>query len=186
MKKKLTSITLIVLILINVTLVKTINSYGATNKCLEDMTAGDEIKFAGKEWIILDPNVGFIILASNDGIRNWHGEINDANNEYVGSDIRKYLNGEFLESLGEENKDLIMDIIWNCGLNEKTDSEGKMYYGEASKNVRDKVGLLTCSEYRNHSKYYNSGVGVLNENDWDYMWWLSILMGDLSFVILPL
>lgn len=153
MKKKLSIILVVLLVFTNMGLGST-NSYAASNTPLENMTAGAKIKFADKEWIILDPSVGYIILASNDGDRQWD---TDDSNDYESSDIRKYLNGTFLDSLGEENEDLIMEVIWNCG--DET--------SEVSKKVRDKVGLLTYSEYEN----YKNGL-VLDLNDWNYNWWL--------------
>ncbi|MCM1988868.1 DUF6273 domain-containing protein, partial [Oceanirhabdus seepicola] len=173
MKKKLSIILVILLILTNMGLGSTTKAYVASNTPLESMNPGDKIIFADKEWIILDPDVGYIILASNDGDRQRNST---DNNDYASSTIRAYLNGDFLNSLKEENKDLITEVIWNCGPEKivkihKYDYD--WYYSvEVSERVRDKVGLISYSEYINYSKYFNPKGGVLEPIDWNYSWWL--------------
>lgn len=115
---------------------------------------GDTFELAGLTWKILDiTEDGYLCLSEKLEDRM---EFDSDNNDWRRSDLRKYLNGEFLEKLsseiGEENiisfdRDLI-------SLDGQTEYES----------CEDKVSLLTVDEYR----MYRS----LIPNTDDYWWWL--------------
>lgn len=95
---------------------------------LAQKQVGDQVSFAGKEWVILDPEKGFLILKDVcDEKVAW------GNKNYKQSTIRRYINGKFLNSLSYY-KNFIEDTTWDCS----------NYW---STNVTDKVGLLPWDEY---------------------------------------
>lgn len=176
MKKKLSIILAILLVLTNMGFGST-NSYAVSNIPLENLTPGDKIIFADMEWIILDPSTGFITLAANDILNQWNWL---CSNDYENSSIKTYLNEIFLNSLGDENKDLIQEVTWNIGPVLESDIYNVpdfLRFCEELKKTDEtyKVGLLTCSEYIN---YRNSSV--LNPIDWANHWLLTPVMGGAN------
>ncbi|GAA0182203.1 hypothetical protein SH2C18_46230 [Clostridium sediminicola] len=142
MKRKLTGLILMFVILITLSMAMTTNSYAVDNKHLSDMNAGDIITFADKEWMILTPNKSiaddktgcYVVLVNNDGNRPY----DTYSNNYADSDLRTYLNNEFINNLGEKNKSLIEEITW--------DWDPKNYLELDNHTVTDKIGLLTSDE----------------------------------------
>ena len=123
-------------------------------KIFANLKVGETFELAGLNWKILDiRDEGYMSLAdrltdkmifdedSNDGLR---------------SQLREYLNTEFVEKIadeiGEENI-----IPFNRNL---LSLDGQTEYGECE----DKVSLLTVDEYRKYRK--------LIPNTDDYWWWL--------------
>ena len=115
---------------------------------------GDTFDIAGLTWKILDITAeGYMCLADKLTDKMTFDE---KSNDWVKSQLREYLNTEFIEKIadeiGEENI-----IPFNRNL---ISLDGQTEYGECE----DKVSLLTVDEYR---KYRS-----LIPNTDDYWWWL--------------
>lgn len=115
-------------------------------------SVGDEFELLGLKWKILSiAENGYKCLAEKLEENMQFG----SNNDWKGSHIRKYLNGEFLEKLsaevGEEN---IIPFERNL-----LSLDGQTEYGVCE----DKVSLLTFDEYRENRAL------IPNANYW---WWL--------------
>lgn len=123
-------------------------------KHFADLKVGDTFELAGLTWKILDITAeGYMCLADKLADKMTFDE---KSNDWVKSQLREYLNTEFVEEIasevGEENivsfkRDLLS-------------LDGQTEYGECE----DKVSLLTIDEYR---KYRS-----LIPNTDDYWWWL--------------
>lgn len=165
MKKKLTGLILIFVILITLSIAMTTNTYAVDNKNLSDMNTGDIVIFADKEWMILDPNKSieddktgcYVVLVNNDGNRPY----DTYSNNYADSDLRTYLNNEFLNNLGEKNKSLVEKITW--------DWDPHNYLGLDNHTVTAKIGLLTDDEGLN----YLFDISPDRFADNKYFWWFN-------------
>jgi hypothetical protein len=128
----------------------------ATSKSInlpEGLGIGDTFELADTTWKILDiTGAGYICLADN--IEDM--EFDSNSNNWENSNLRDYLNEEFLEKIAAEiglenivpfERDLLS-------------LDGQTEYGKCE----DKISLLTVDEYR---KYRN-----LIPNTKDYWWWL--------------
>lgn len=125
-----------------------------TRKHFAGLKVGDTFELAGLTWKILDITAeGYMCLA--DRLTDKMAFDEDSN-DWLRSQLREYLNTEFIEKIadeiGEENivsfkRDLLS-------------LDGQTEYGECE----DKVSLLTIDEYR---KYRS-----LIPNTDDYWWWL--------------
>ena len=107
-----------------------------------DLEPGNIFVFAGREWIILDPDCDGGILAITKEIWKetpFNEDRNDAN--WKTSTLRKDMIENLLPELGEENLlPHMTDMVCDNG----DDSLGK---------VEDKVFILSCDEYRKYRKY---------------------------------
>ena len=123
-------------------------------KISKSLGIGDTFEIAGLMWKILDiTDYGYKCLAEKLGERT----VFDPDcNDWRESDLREYLNGDFLKKLesviGADNiipfeRDLLS-------------LDGQTEYGTCE----DKVSLLTVDEYRQYRKL------IPNTND--YWWWL--------------
>lgn len=120
---------------------------------LEGLGIGDTFKLVDTTWKILDiTSAGYICLADSIEERQFDSDSNNWKN----SNLRDYLNEEFLEKIAAEiglenivpfERDLLS-------------LDGQTEYGKCE----DKVSLLTVDEYR---KYRS-----LIPNTKDYWWWL--------------
>ena len=115
---------------------------------------GDTFDIAGLTWKILDITAeGYMCLADKLTDKMTFDE---KSNDWVKSQLREYLNTEFIEKIadeiGEENI-----ISFNRNL---ISLDGQTEYGECG----DKVSLLTVDEYRKNRS--------LIPNTDDYWWWL--------------
>lgn len=123
-------------------------------KIFASLKVGAEFGLAGLNWKILDiTDEGYMCLADRLTGKMMFDE---TSNDWVQSQLREYLNTEFVEKIadeiGEENivsfkRDLLS-------------LDGQTEYGECE----DKVSLLTVDEYR---KYRS-----LIPNTDEYWWWL--------------
>lgn len=124
-----------------------------TANFLEGLGIGDTFELADTTWKILDiTGAGYICLADN--IEDM--EFDSNSNNWENSNLRDYLNEEFLEKIAAEiglenivpfERDLLS-------------LDGQTEYGKCE----DKISLLTVDEYR---KYRN-----LIPNTKDCWWWL--------------
>ena len=124
------------------------------NKIPAGLGIGDTFELVGLTWKILDiTDKGYMCLADRLG---YGMEFDEESNDWIKSQLREYLNTDFIEKIadeiGEENI-----IPFNRNL---LSLDGQTEYGECE----DKVSLLTVDEYR---KYRS-----LISNTADYWWWL--------------
>lgn len=122
------------------------------NKLPAGLSIGDEFQLAGTTWKILDiTDTGYMCLAESIGNR----EFDSDDNNWETSDLRSYLNREFLEKLEEEiGEGNVLEFERDL-----FSLDGQTEYGTCA----DKVSLLTVDEYRKYRKY------IPNANKW---WWL--------------
>ncbi len=124
-----------------------------TRKIPVGLSTGDTFELAGLTWTILDiTDKGYVCLA--DRLEN-SMEFDSESNNWAGSQLRKYLNTEFLkkiaDEIGEENI-----ISFNRNL---LSLDGQDEYGSCE----DKVSLLIVDDYRKYRSF------IPNVDDW---WWL--------------
>ena len=118
------------------------------------LNVGDTFELAGLTWKILDiTSDGYMCLADRLPDKM---EFDSECNNWAKSQLREYLNTEFIEKvadeIGEENI-----VSFNRDL---LSLDGQTEYG----GCEDKVSLLTIDEYRKHRS--------LIPNTDDYWWWL--------------
>lgn len=116
------------------------------------ITERKTFELAGARWSILDKtDKGILCIADSIGDRKFDRKCND----WKTSDLREFLNGEFLSKLeaaiGTENIILFERDLLSL--------DGQTEYGTCE----DKVSLLTVDEYRKYRK------ALSNTGDW---WWL--------------
>ena len=114
--------------------------------------AGNIFELAGLKWTVLEvTEKGYMCLTEKleDNMRFGH------NNDWKESNIRKYLNGEFLEKVSDEvGAENIIEFERDL-----LSLDGQTEYGSCT----DKVSLLNVDEYRKNRKHIpNAG----------YWWWL--------------
>lgn len=112
--------------------------------------AGEVVKISGIEWLILEKTEDVYYAITKDFI-DLGMKFDSDKNDWRSSELREYLNGEFLEGLEE---DMLLEFERNL-----TSLDGQTEYGSCM----DKVSLLTVDEYRKYRKY------LPNTNKW---WWL--------------
>ena len=119
------------------------------SKCL---TIGDTFELAGVNWKIIDiTSDGYVCLA--DSIGNM--EFDSENNDWRTSDLRKYLNEEFLKKMESEiGTGNLIEFERNL-----LSLDGQTEYGTCD----DKVSLLTVDEYRKYRKL------IPNTGDWFWL-----------------
>lgn len=119
------------------------------SKCL---TIGDTFELAGVNWKIIDiTSDGYVCLA--DSIGNM--EFDSKNNDWRTSDLRKYLNEEFLKKIELEiGVGNLIEFERNL-----LSLDGQTEYGTCD----DKVSLLTVDEYRKYRKL------IPNTGDWFWL-----------------
>ena len=106
------------------------------------MKNGAIVEIGGRKWKVLDQTEkGVFCICENIGERRFDSELND----YATSEIRKYLNTEFLKELeaavGEKNiVPFERNLTSLCGLKE---------YGTCE----DKVSLISLDEYRKYREF---------------------------------
>lgn len=115
---------------------------------------GDVIEIAGIKWEILDKTVdGY--FAITESLFNDSMEFDSKSNNWANSDLRKYLNTEFVEKIEEElGNDSLVEFKRDL-----LSLDGQTEYGTCM----DKVSMLSVDEYRKYRKY------LPNMDKW---WWL--------------
>ena len=119
------------------------------SKCL---TIGDTFELAGVNWKIIDvTSDGYVCLADSIGDMEFDSE----NNDWRTSDLRKYLNEEFLKKIESEiGAGNLIEFERNL-----LSLDGQTEYGTCD----DKVSLLTVDEYRKYRKL------IPNTGDWFWL-----------------
>ena len=116
------------------------------------LTIGDTFELAGVNWKIIDiTNDGYVCLADSIGDMKF----DSAKNDWRTSDLRKYLNEEFLEKIESEiGEGNLIEFERNL-----LSLDGQTEYGTCD----DKVSLLTVDEYRKYRKL------IPNTDDWFWL-----------------
>lgn len=112
--------------------------------------AGDTVKISGIEWLILDKTEDVYYAITKEFI-DLGMKFDEEKNDWRSSELREFLNGEFLAGLEE---DMLLEFERDL-----TSLDGQTEYGSCV----DKVSLLTVDEYRKYRKH------LPNTNEW---WWL--------------
>ena len=111
---------------------------------------GDVVEISGIRWIILDKTeLGY--HAITEEFISLSTQFDSDKNDWRISELREYLNGEFMDKLEEE---MLQEFERDL-----TSLDGQTEYGTCM----DKVSLLTVDEYRKYRK------NLPNTNKW---WWL--------------
>lgn len=123
-----------------------------TKKLLTELSIGDEFRLARATWKILDiTDTGYMCLAEPMDNKRFDSD----DNNWKTSNLRSYLNKEFLEKIEEEiGKGNVLEFERNL-----LSLDGQTEYGTCV----DKVSLLTVDEYKKYRKY------IPNANKY---WWL--------------
>lgn len=119
------------------------------SKCF---TIGDTFELAGVNWKIIDiTSDGYVCLADSIGDMKFDSE----NNDWRTSNLRKYLNEEFLKKIESEiGAGNLIEFERNL-----FSLDGQTEYGTCD----DKVSLLTVDEYRKYRKL------IPNTGDWFWL-----------------
>lgn len=113
---------------------------------------GGKIEITGICWMVLDKlESGYFCIM--DEFESLSTEFDECSNNWCTSDLRNYLNTEFLEKIESEIGE-IPEFVRDL-----TSLDGQTEYGACV----DKVSLLTVDEYRKYRKY------IPNTDKW---WWL--------------
>lgn len=116
----------------------------------ENPEPGDTVVISGIEWLILDKTEDVYYAITKDFI-DLSMKFDTKKNDWRSSELREFLNGEFLAGLEEE---MLLEFERNL-----TSLDGQTEYGTCM----DKVSLLTVDEYRKYRKH------LPNTDKW---WWL--------------
>lgn len=138
------------------------NKINAVSKELQELKkqyrkapeVGSTVEIAGMEWTVLD-KVDNGYLAITKGFISTSTKFDSDTNNWKTSDLRNYLNTEFLKKIEEDLGDGILPEFERDLLS----LDGQTEYGSCM----DKVSLLTVDEYRKYRKY------LPNTDKW---WWL--------------
>lgn len=128
------------------------NRKTANKQLPKGLDVGKTFELAGARWKIIDiTDTGYVCLA--DSIDDM--EFDSKSSDWKTSELRKYLNEEFLKMVEAEiGAGNLVEFERNL-----LSLDGQTEYGLCT----DKVSLLTVDEYRKYRKY------IPNANKW---WWL--------------
>lgn len=128
------------------------NRKTANKQLPKGLDVGKTFELAGAKWKIIDiTDAGYVCLA--DSIDDM--EFDSKSSDWKTSELRKYLNEEFLKMVEAEiGAGNLVEFERNL-----LSLDGQTEYGLCT----DKVSLLTVDEYRKYRKY------IPNVNKW---WWL--------------
>lgn len=130
---------------------------------LKNMSAGDKISFAGRTWIVLNPEEGYIF--SDDSIGKMAFDLNNKVefNPNDSNNIGHYLNQTYYEGLTTPEREVIQETNWNIG------REGN----ESANNVTANIGLLSVDEWNAYKNVINNPVQLI---------WLRTPNSDGNFI----
>lgn len=147
-------------------------------KLVENSTAGSIIKFANKDWVLLEPSSGHLIMKDIlnkmvfDPSKTKIFDPSDINN------VGYYLNDTYYNTLTTKEKAIIKAT--NFGIGDLSEAEGGssvaptltldvMKTKENTTTISSNVGLLSVSEYRKYSRILNATSGILDaavDHEW--------------------
>ncbi len=128
-------------------------------------------------------SVGTFILETNTGITHVYDETNSSN-EYATSDIRTYLNGDYVTKLGLSDDstynaiaersvaNMYSDIGWNIYSNDSSYAENAVYSITTSNTESDKLWLMSVAEV-----YTLLGGGTITDSTISTTWSTDITNG---------
>ena len=121
---------------------------------LKEVQPGKTFTYGGMAWLVLEQQEGRALCLAAESIGDKAFD-RDNHNDWKGSSIRKFLNGTFLNRIVKAGADADAFVPMELDL---TADDGLSDYGTST----DKVGLLSCNQYRKHRKL------IPNLNNW---WW---------------
>lgn len=123
-----------------------------SKKSFKRLDVGETFELAGVDWKIVDiTDDGYVCLADSIGDMQFDSESND----WKTSELRKYLNEEFLKKIEAEiGAGNMIEFERNL-----LSLDGQTEFGTC----RDKVSLLTVDEYRKYRKF------IPNTGDWVWL-----------------
>lgn len=121
-------------------------------KFFKFLTIGETFELAGVNWKIIDiTSDGYVCLSDSIGEMKFNSE----NNDWRTSNLRKYLNEEFLKKIESEiGTGNLIEFERNL-----LSLDGQTEYGTCD----DKVSLLTVDEYRKYRRL------IPNTDDWFWL-----------------
>ena len=128
------------------------NRKTANKQLPKGLDVGKTFELAGARWKIIDiTDTGYVCLADyNDDM-----EFDSKSSDWKTSELRKYLNEEFLKMVEAEiGAGNLVEFERNL-----LSLDGQTEYGTC----RDKVSMLTADEYRKYRKF------IPNTNDWFWL-----------------
>ncbi|MBM7679075.1 OmpL47-type beta-barrel domain-containing protein, partial [Gracilibacillus alcaliphilus] len=133
-------------------------------KQLQDLEQGEEITFAGTEWIVLEPDEGYVLRKESIRNRqfntNWWLESSNRFDPWKQYNLAHYLNVDYYnEAFTSAEQSAIEPRDW--GIGDETD--------ENADQVNTNIGLLSYGEWEEYSKFYNSSNGFLDNPERE-MW----------------
>lgn len=128
------------------------NRKTANKKLPKGLDVGKTFELAGARWKIIDiTDTGYVCLADSIYDRGFDSKSSD----WKTSELRKYLNEEFLKMVEAEiGAGNLVEFERNL-----LSLDGQTEYGTC----RDKVSMLTADEYRKYRKF------IPNTNDWFWL-----------------
>lgn len=121
-------------------------------------TKGDEIEIDGCLWRVLDVEDNSILIWKHTGIEEFSVFNRNGSNEYEGSDLQKFLQGEYKDKLPAEMQELMAEggpfALSMEEIGKYLPTEGERI---AVDNDGDTISYWTRSAYRGYS-YYAWGV----------------------------
>jgi len=129
-----------------------VNTLPITTK-LSSMARGSEVTFAGNTWVLTDPVTNTLWAKNSLGNIKYDNQLNTYIFNLSSSDnIGYYLNTTYYGSLTTQQQNMITTSVWNNGFEND----------EASYSISAKIGLITNSQWKNWSSYWNSSGGFLD------------------------
>ncbi|MCL2057235.1 MAG: DUF6273 domain-containing protein [Oscillospiraceae bacterium] len=123
---------------------------------------GDIIPFGGYDWIVLDKKDGKALLISEKILELRPYNVVEKEITWENCTLRKYLNGEFYNSLGQAKTAI--------ALTQNQNPDNPWFHTPGGNATTDKVFLLSLDEVHKHFKNYEDRVAKYNgEASW---WWL--------------
>lgn len=114
-------------------------------KRADKFEVGEVLNFGGLDWVVLDKNADGVAVVTKELLKDENGEIiekafDNGSPNFAKSSLRSWLNGEFLQRFDiEPILAHTTDLTADDGLND---------FG----NCLQKIGLLTCEQYRRFVK----------------------------------
>ncbi|GIP30820.1 S-layer homology domain-containing protein [Paenibacillus sp. J2TS4] len=143
MNKKGLFITLIVAVSMAVFLLGKFEKVDAASNLLENKESGDVVKFAGVEWVLLNPSERYIVMKDywlKDGKQVTAPFNTKKTNKFDPSqkeNIGYILNTEYYNTLSNIEKGMVVESVWDIS----------PFLGVGIQTVRAKIGLLSLREW---------------------------------------
>ena len=107
---------------------------------LSTLKAGETFSTGDHEWVVLEQSGDTTAVIHKDCLEQLR-RFDENSNNWITSEIRKWLNGEFAEEIGEDN---LIEHTPDLSTDDGTDAYGT---------CKDKVSLISCGAYRKYRKF---------------------------------